>query len=247
MPLSLHEQIRTDIERKILSGELLPGDHIPIEHELMRMYGCARMTVNKAISALAAAGLVERRKRFGTFVAKPRVHSLILDIPDLESEIIAREQAYRWELISRRIRKPKRNDAIEQDLARGEKLLEVKGIHYSDEKPLAFEFRVISLASVPEVADVALEEQPLSGWLLEHVPWTGVETRISAIGADRDTAETLGLTEGVPCLSLERRTWRGDDPITRLRQVFDGARYDLFARFQDDDARRRFVRYERQH
>jgi GntR family histidine utilization transcriptional repressor len=247
LTLSLHEQIRTDIERKILSGALLPGDHIPIEHELMRIYGCARMTVNKAISALAAAGLVERRKRFGTFVAKPRVHPLILDIPDLETEIAARGQTYRWQLVSRRIRKPKPGDAVEKDVARGDRLLEIRGLHFSDDQPLAVEFRVISLLSIPEIADVALDKQAPSGWLLENVPWTGVESRIAAVGADAATAEALALPEGAPCLSVERRTWRGDDPITRLHQVVHGTRYDLFARFQDDDARRRFVRYERQH
>ncbi len=247
LTLPLHERIRTDIERQILSGALLPGDRIPIEHDLMRTYNCARMTVNKAISALATAGLVERRKRFGTFVAKPSVHSLILDIPDLESEIAARGLSYRWELVSRRIRKPKRGDDGEQALARGDKLLEIQGTHFSDDRPLATEFRVISLVSVPEIVEAALDKQAPSGWLLENVPWTGVETRISAIGADPETAQALGLAEGFPCLSLERRTWRGEDPITCLRQIFDGARYDLLARFQENDARRRFVRYERQH
>ena len=96
MSLPLHERIRSDIEGKILSGALLPGDHIPIEHDLMQTYGCARMTVNKAVTALAAAGLVDRRKRFGTVVAKPRLHSMILDVPDLVQEVVARGAGYSW-------------------------------------------------------------------------------------------------------------------------------------------------------
>jgi len=35
----------------------------------MAQYGCARATVNKAVSALAAAGLIERHRRAGSFVA----------------------------------------------------------------------------------------------------------------------------------------------------------------------------------
>ncbi|MGH6996578.1 MAG: GntR family transcriptional regulator, partial [Phenylobacterium sp.] len=99
-PAALHQRIRTDIEAKILSGELGPGDRIPFEHELTEQYGCSRMTVSKAISALAEAGLIERRRRAGSFVARPRVHSAVLDIPDLRAEIEGRGQAYRFELIT---------------------------------------------------------------------------------------------------------------------------------------------------
>ncbi len=51
---ALHDRIRRDVEKRILSGEWRPGHRIPYEHELMADYGCARMTVNRAISALAA-------------------------------------------------------------------------------------------------------------------------------------------------------------------------------------------------
>ena len=239
MSLSLHEKIRTDIERQILSGELSPGDHIPIEHELMRIYGCARMTVNKAVSALAVEGLVERKKRLGTVVAKPRVHSLILDIPDLVSAVAARGQVYRWELRLIQVRKPTRSDPRERELARGGKLLEVKGVHFSGHESLAAETRLVSLASVPEIAEVSFENRSPGNWLLENVPWTEAETRISALGADAEIAANLQAAEGFPCLSIERRTWRGSDPITQVRQVFEGTRYDLFARFGHEDARRR--------
>jgi GntR family transcriptional regulator, histidine utilization repressor len=237
--LPLHERIRTDIEGQILSGALNPGDHIPIEHELMRIYSCARMTLNKAITALAAAGLVERRKRLGTLVAKPRVHSMILDVPDLVGEVAARKHVYRWALTVRRIRQPKRSDAIEQELARGGKLLEVSGLHFASEEALAVETRLISLVSVPEIADELFDDQSPGTWLLDNVPWTEAETRISAVGADADIAKGLCVPEGQPCLSIERRTWRGTDPVTRVRQIFEGRQYDLVARFGHNDSRKR--------
>ncbi|AUW59769.1 histidine utilization repressor [Sphingobium sp. SCG-1] len=242
MPVPLHEQIRADIEAKILSGELVPGDHIPIEHELTRIYGCARMTVNKAVSALATAGLVERRKRHGTVVAKPRVHSMVLDVPDLAQEVVARGHAYRWELVSRRVRQPQKSDPGEQELANAGRLLEVHGVHFSNGKPLALERRIISLATVPESANATFDQNPPGSWLLLNVPWTEAETRIAALEADMETAERLQSPAGMACLMIERRTWRGTDPVTRVQQIFDGSRYDLFARFGHDDFRTRTVR-----
>ncbi|MET3238677.1 DNA-binding FadR family transcriptional regulator [Bradyrhizobium japonicum] len=60
---TLYKRIRADIENRILTGEWPPGHRIPFEHELVARYGCSRMTVNKALSELAQADLIERRRR----------------------------------------------------------------------------------------------------------------------------------------------------------------------------------------
>src|SRR6185437_12407342 len=84
---SLERRIRADLERKIHAGEWPPGARIPTEHELVLQYGCARMTVHKAIVAMVAAGLVERRKKAGSFVASPHVQTAVIEIPDIAAII----------------------------------------------------------------------------------------------------------------------------------------------------------------
>lgn len=231
MSLPLHERIRREIEADILSGTLQPDQRLPVEHELMRHYGCSRMTVNKALSALASAGLVDRRKRAGSFVARPRVHSMVLDIPDLEAEIARRGQAYRYEPIGREVRPADPVDPLESALAGPDRLLGIEGVHHADDRPLAAEQRLISLAAVPEAEAMDFASVSPGAWLLRHVPWTQAETRIAAVGADRIVAERLKVATASPCLFIERRTWRGDEGITLVRQHFVGAAYDLIARF----------------
>jgi len=46
----------------------------------MARYSCSRMTVNKALSELAQADLIERRRRAGTFVRRPQHLSAVLKI-----------------------------------------------------------------------------------------------------------------------------------------------------------------------
>jgi len=223
-PVAMHERIRAEIERAILGGQLRPGDRIPKETELMAEYGCARMTVNKALSALASAGMLDRRKRAGSFVAQPRTQSMVLDVPDLAAEIKGRGQAYRWELVSRKLVKA---DA----LGAASHALQITGVHYADDLPLAYEDRMVNLALVPDIAEADLSQAPPGSWLIAHVPWTEAENRISATGAPPAIARALGLARGAPCLILERRTWRGADTITRVRQHFVADRYELIARF----------------
>lgn len=228
-PGALHQRIRSDIEAKILSGEWGPGERIPYEHELTEQYGCSRMTVSKAITALAEAGLVERRRRAGSFVARPRVHSVVLDIPDLQSEVEGRREAYRFTLISSESRAAQ--SAQEVELAGGRDLLALRGLHFAGGRPLALEDRLISLRAAPEAADIDFAQVSPGAWLLEHIPWTQAENRISALAADTETARLLGLAAKAACLAVERRTWRGGQGVTRVRQLFPGDAYDLVARF----------------
>ncbi|WP_312165741.1 histidine utilization repressor [Phenylobacterium sp.] len=229
VPTALHQRIRTDIEAKILSGEWGPGDRIPFEHELTEQYGCSRMTVSKAISALAEAGLIERRRRAGSFVARPRVHSAVLDIPDLRSEIEGRGQAYRFELISCVRRAAK--GAEEAELAGGRALLALRGVHFANDQPFALEDRLISMRAAPEAARIDFAQISPGAWLLEHIPWTEAENRIAAVAADAEAARLLAIAPKTACLAVERRTWRGGEGVTRVRQLFPGEAYDLVARF----------------
>src|SRR6476620_12361954 len=86
---TLYKRIRADIEKRILTGEWPPGHRIPFEHELVARYGCSRMTVNKALSELAQADLIERRRRAGSFVRRPKLLSAVLRIADIRAEITA--------------------------------------------------------------------------------------------------------------------------------------------------------------
>lgn len=238
-PSTLHERIRTSIERQILSGAWRPGDRIPFEHELMAEYGCSRMTVNKAITELASQGLVVRRRRAGSFVARPPIQSAILDIPDIQAEILQRGQAYTYELLKRTERKPLRGKLDELDLAGDGNLLALQCLHKADNRPFSLEERLISLAAVPDAAETDFAITPPGTWLLDHVPWTAAEHHISAVGATKDAARLLDIDPGTPCLLLERRTWRDGTGVTCVRQTFPGHSYDLVASFTPTRTRER--------
>lgn len=75
---SLHAKILGDIEGRILSGALPPGARIATEHELAASYDCSRMTVVKVLTQLANAGLIERRRKAGTFVRQPSSQAAVL-------------------------------------------------------------------------------------------------------------------------------------------------------------------------
>jgi GntR family transcriptional repressor for pyruvate dehydrogenase complex len=64
----LYEKIVDQIEGRILSGELQPGDHLPAERELAEQFRVSRTAVREAVKTLAEKGLVQVRPGRGTFV-----------------------------------------------------------------------------------------------------------------------------------------------------------------------------------
>ncbi len=223
----LHRRIVSAIERRIASGDWRPGHRIPTESELMVEYDCARMTVSRAVSDLAARGLVIRRKRAGTVVAHPPVHSAALvAIPDIQSEIEGRGRAYQHRLLERTV-----HDKADPVDGLAGRVLALRSLHLADGVPFALEDRLISLTAAPEAEQADFEVQPPGGWLLAHTPWTEAEHRIAAVGADADTSRLLGLDAGTACLRLERRTWRDGQAVTWASQIFPGSAYDLVAQF----------------
>lgn len=225
--MTIEARIRADLEHRIRSGALKPGDRIPFEHELVTHYGCARATVGKALAGLTRAGLIERRRKAGSFVSRPHSEAAVLDIPDIAAAVAQRGGGYRFELRARAEEAAEGGAAF----APGSRLLRLEGVHHAIDGPFAHEERRISLSVVPEAADADFSETAPGLWLLDHVPWSEAEHRISAVAAAGGVAASLNLLRGTPCLRLDRTTWRNGDPVTRVRQTFPGDRYDLVARF----------------
>src|SRR5258707_1526950 len=75
--ISLHGRIVHAIGRRIVSGDLRPGDLLPSEPEL----GASRTVVREVVKVLSAKGLVESRPKTGTRV-RPRETWNLLD-PDV--------------------------------------------------------------------------------------------------------------------------------------------------------------------
>jgi GntR family transcriptional regulator, histidine utilization repressor len=237
----LERRIRSDIEARIRAGDWRPGDRLPTEQVLMAQYGCARMTVSKAIGALADAGLVTRNKKAGTLVAHPHVQTAVLEIPDIAEVIARRGETYEFRLLARRVRKTDPDDAREAALGPAGPLLAVRGLHVAGGAPFAVEDRVIHLTAVPEAEAVDFSAQAPGSWLLKHVPWTEARHRISAAMTGAAEAKALDVKSGYACLQVERWTFRLGQGVTFVRQLFPHDRFDLVADFRNaaDPAARR--------
>ncbi|MER5968924.1 GntR family transcriptional regulator [Streptomyces sp. NPDC002055] len=85
-----YRRIVDDIRRRILDGDLAPGDRVPSTRRIAADWGVALATATKALTTLRLEGLVEARPRAGTVVAgtapiaPPRRHASPAPAPEPE-------------------------------------------------------------------------------------------------------------------------------------------------------------------
>lgn len=224
-------RIEAELEAHILSGEWPPGHRVPPEHALMTQYACSRMTVSKVLGAMAARGLVVRRKRAGTFVAKPPAERSVLEIEDFAEQAHRTGQSYRHVIGSSQVRPATRAEARELELPAGSVLRALTCLHELGGQPIAWERRLILLDVVPDAEMQDFAVIPPGTWLLRHIPWSEAEHVISAVTADIPLASRLAITPGDACLTLHRRTWLQGALVTDVELTYPATRYRFSGRF----------------
>ncbi|TCU13391.1 histidine utilization repressor [Rhizobium sullae] len=226
---TLHQRILSEIEGRIVSGEWQPGYRIPFEVDLAMQYGCSRMTVNKVLTQLAKAGLIERRKKSGSFVTQPQAQSAVLEIHDIKAEVQSLNLPYSYSVTKSVSRKIKAEDKL--DLPAGGLVKEIVCVHFAGTRPFCLEQRLINLSAVPEAADADFGVLAPGAWLLKQVPWSAAEHKIYAFEAGAEEAAALGIARSTACLVIERRTWSSAGSVTHVRFTYPGDRHALVARF----------------
>ncbi len=66
---SVSQQVVNHVLDLIETGELKPGDRLPVEREFAESLGISRVPLREGISALSALGIVERRQGDGNYIS----------------------------------------------------------------------------------------------------------------------------------------------------------------------------------
>lgn len=214
------QDVHDEVLRRIHERIWIPGALIPNEESLAREFGCARTTVNRALRELAAAGLLERRRRAGTRVAMNPSRRATFDIPINRVEIESRGARYDYRLISSREEAIASAMAGRLGLAEGATMLHAKALHLADGRPDVFEDRWVNIAAVPAIRRVDLARENANEWLLNNAAFTRGDVTFSAVAACNESAQFLDAAPGAPLFLIERTTWKHATPITFVKLYY---------------------------
>lgn len=148
---------------------------------------------------------------------------------DIEAEVLARGETYRFELMSRSAYAAFRVDEVAL-AGKGGRVLYLSGVHFASEKPLAVEQRLINLTILPDAETADFSRTSPGHWLAQTVRDTHGEMHISADLADPETLRLLKAEAPLACLIVRRRVRKDGHGITSGMQALIGDRYKLTLR-----------------
>ncbi|MDT1060346.1 GntR family transcriptional regulator [Paracoccus sp. CPCC 101403] len=213
------QAVQDIVLERIQDGIWPEGELIPTECDLAAELGCARATVNRAMQALAESGVVERRRKVGTRVARhPRVQ-LVRSL--LRRELEAAGQEYGYRLVFASEATPPADVAQAMLLRSGEELLLGRAIFFADGVPYCCEERWTNTFAAPGLTPDVLAEMSACEWLVGNVPLNRASLSIGVDTADGEfISPSLNLTENDPVLHLERVEWLNNMPVSLSRRYF---------------------------
>ncbi|AGT10119.1 transcriptional regulator, GntR family [Paracoccus aminophilus JCM 7686] len=215
------QSVQTEVLSRIRSGFWRPGQLIPTESELAIEFGCARATVNRALTSLAASGLLERRRKVGTRIAKHPPQRSTLPKTALRNEIEAAGATYGYRLISIRRATPPADIAKLLMLKSGQATLEIRAEFSANDQPYCGEERWIAIDAAPGIEQAPLNEISAFEWLSDNVALNHGSLSVSATSAQNEfVSNALSVQRGTPVLLIERGNWADAVAVTVSRQYF---------------------------
>ncbi len=202
--------IKESIISSIISGDLVPNEQLPTEHELMERYGVSRVTVRRALKELYDEGYIYRIQGKGTFCSKNDAVLAKSERAGLKasgySMIVARHnKTHTRVFVSLKTEPCSDEDAEALEIEPGKPVFALDRIHCVDGKPWVYVRGILH----PINAHGFEAYNPISSSLFDiaYKYFGGVldsrEKRISVIGADANLAEHLNVSEGFPLVKCD--------------------------------------------
>jgi len=213
----LYQQIKGLLTKSLISGEWAPGSAIPSEMELAARFGVSQGTVRKAIDELAAENIVVRRQGKGTYVATHAEDTVKLRF----LRMVAADGSQKLldnKLLGCERSKASANIAKLLNIKAGSAVIEIKRLLLFSNKPQILDRIILPVASFKGVTAERIEAYNGSMYRMYEtllgIHMVRSEERLTAVGADAETASALKLRTGTPLLSIERVSFTyGDKPM----------------------------------
>jgi len=230
--LPAYEQVKAFIKAQINAGHLRPGDAVPSEAVLQQQFGLSRMTVNRAMTELAAEGLLTRIRGSGTVVAQWHRISSTLAVRDIQEEVV--ERGHRHTCVVLTLEIVSADVALAQALRvrSGAKVFHSVMVHYEDGVPIQLEDRHVNPAAAPDYLQVDFQTTTPTQYLFQCAPLSEARYSIEAALPTKLEAKALGIKPSEPCLVITRCTISGAHVASQGRLVYPGMRYHLQGNFQ---------------
>jgi GntR family transcriptional regulator len=214
MPLYL--QLASLLRGRIESGEWKPGQKIPSENELNRLYGVSRMTARQVLAQLVNEDLLFRVQGKGTFVAHRKISTRSPAYMGIREQLEGMGYAVDTKVLANRIVRADERVARALRIVHGERVHEIRRLRLlPDDEPISLHVSYVPERLAPHIDADDLVARQLCVVLEEDhgLRMSKVSESLESTLPTAQEARTLKIRRTTPLLLL---THEIADPAARL-------------------------------
>ncbi|WP_299671458.1 GntR family transcriptional regulator [uncultured Roseobacter sp.] len=223
-------QLRQRLTDGVAQGVLPPGSPLPPEREIASITDFSRVTVRKAMQALAEEGTIVQRQGSGSFIASKteQIEQRLTRLTSFSEDMERRGKSSTTRWLERGLYMPSPEEMKALGLSSEDSVARIVRLRLADEAPIAIE-----RASLP--VDILPNPLIVERSLYEVLEETGVRPvralqKISAVNLSEANAALLAVAPGDAGLSIERTSYTDCDRIVEFTQsIYRGDAYNFVA------------------
>lgn len=234
--LPLYDQIERNLRDLVINGYLEPGEAVPGEWELAKLYGVSRLTVRRALDELVRQNWLEKKHGVGTFVRQP----VMASIADSKLSFTEQMRSIGREPSSKHINQQTvpATDKIARALQieAGDPVFEITRVRLADNVPILLETACLSAARFPRLLDQDWAQNESLYKVLSdkyQVNVSALDHTIKPVALTATEARYLSAKAGIPALLSEIIAYTSQGlPVEYTWSVSNGSKSEFYFHFQ---------------
>lgn len=226
--IPFYVQVQDALKEYITHDDVHPGDQLPSEPELCRLFDVSRTVVRQALRGLEYEGLIVRQKGKGTFVAQPKIgESLFQELTGFYQDMSRRGHPPVSKVLKQQVIPASAKIATFLQLGPETPVIRIDRLRYVDEEPIVFVTTYLPHALCPRLVETDLTHQSLYEFLEREYSIVIARGRriLEAVVASEHEANLLEIPEGSPLISLDSVSYLEDGtPIEYYHALHRGDR-----------------------
>lgn len=224
----LYIQLRRRLHEGVDLGLLKAGSSLPPEREIAAITDMSRVTVRKAIQALADDGIVIQKQGSGSFVASsaPQIEQSLSRLTSFSEDMSRRGMVSSSVWLERGVFMPSPDEVMALALSPDASVSRIARLRTADHKPMAIERASLSTQMLPNPLLVETS-------LYEVLGQAGLRPvralqKISAINLEEADAALLDVAPGMAGLRIERTSYLPDGRVVEFtKSIYRGDAYNF--------------------
>ncbi len=226
--MPLHVQLKQSMQDQIAHGRWRPGDLLPAEPELCRLFAVSRTTVRQAMTELAYDGMIVRERGRGTFVAPPKLtESAVQRLSGFYEDMLTLGHPPVSQILRQESVRASKHIAALLKVPVGGRVVEIERLRFVHDDPVVLTTTYLPEVLCPGLRDADLSRRSLYEYLESECGLTLARGRrtIEAVAADARQAKLLRTETRAPLILIHSLSYLADGrPIEYYHALHRGDR-----------------------